>query len=181
MAAFLESIKTRESCRKFSTTPVEKEKLHTILEAARLAPSACNAQPWHFHVVTQPALLPQVAAALQEMKMNGFATQVPCFIVIQEGSSNTTAALGARLKKQDYGSYDIGLAVAHICYSAQELGLGSCIIGWFSQKELKKCLSLKEDSKPIRLIVALGYPENPALSPREKKRKGLEDIATFYE
>ncbi len=129
MSIFTQEAMKRFSCRKFSTRPVEKETLTKILESARLAPSACNAQPWHFHVVTQGPLLEKVALSLQEMKMNPFAKEVPCYIVIQEGESNITAKFGARLKQQDYTGYDIGLATAHICYAAQELGLGSCIIG----------------------------------------------------
>lgn len=179
MASFFDLARSRKSCRKFSTSPVGKEKIEKILACARLAPSACNAQPWYFHVVTSQPLLGKVAKSLQEMKMNGFTSQAPCFIVIQEGESNTSAAFGARLKKQDYTAYDVGLATAHICYSAMELGLGTCILGWFSQKSLKDALQLSD--KPVRLVIALGYEQRPKAALDEKKRKDLSQIVTYYE
>lgn len=179
MTSFFDMAALRKSCRKFSTAAVEKEKILKILECARLAPSACNAQPWHFHVVTEPVTTAKVAKSLQEMKMNSFTSTVPCFIVIQEGESNISAAFGGRLKNQDYTGYDIGLSTAHICYAAQELGLSTCILGWFSQKELKQTLNLSD--KPVRLVIALGYEETPSTEPSDKKRKDPSQIVTYYE
>ena len=107
---FLEIARARQSCRSYDTErPVEQEKLDAVLEAARLAPSACNAQPYHFTVCRGPAAK-AVVAGVTGMGMNKFAAQAPVLIVISERSYNKTAALGSRVTKVDYRSIDIGIA-----------------------------------------------------------------------
>lgn len=176
MENFFELSAKRESCRNFAEKPVETTLLRRCVEAARLAPSACNSQPWSFTVVNNMELSPKVAKALQELGMNKFTDKCPAFIVITEERANLTARVGGKVKSQEYASVDIGIATAHLVLAAAELGLSTCIIGMFNESKLKELLAIPK-AKRIRLAVAIGYAANDKL--REKNRKKLEDIAQF--
>jgi len=165
----------RQSCRSYNETKtVEKEKLDSIIEAARLAPSACNAQPYRITVCTDNTAK-AVAKATQGMGMNKFATQAPVMIVLSEGEYNTTAAAGSKIKKNDYRSIDIGIVTAYITAQATSLGLSSCILGWLDDKQIRKICSL---NSPVRLVIALGYASDDDKL-REKKRKKTSDFVKF--
>ncbi|WP_458863292.1 nitroreductase family protein [Acidaminobacterium chupaoyuni] len=166
----------RESCRHYLPRPVEREKLEACLECAHLAPSACNSQPWHFTVVTNPELVKKVAPCLQEMGMNGFASQAPAFIIINEEKAALAATVASKMKSQDYAQMDIGIATAHLVLAAAQQGLGTCILGWFNEKKLKQLLEMPEE-KRIRLVIAVGYSADEA--PRPKKRKPSQEIIDF--
>ncbi len=169
---FLEIANVRQSCRSYDESrPVEEEKLHSIFEAVRLAPSACNGQPYHF-TVCRGALARQVAAACGGMGMNKFAKEAPVLIVVSEKPYVKTAALGAKLKGNDYRSMDIGIAVAYLTAEAAVQGLGSCILGWLDDEKLRTLCGLEG---AVRLVITLGYPAD---SPRPKKRKDLSDLVT---
>ena len=115
---FTEIALTRQSCRSYDETrAVEEEKLNAILAAACLAPSACNSQPYHF-TVCQGQTAQEVAAATQGMGMNKFSSQAPVLIVISEADYNKTAALGAKVKGNDYRSIDIGITTAYLTAEA---------------------------------------------------------------
>ena len=176
MSSFFEMVQNRESCRNYAEIPVEKEKLLQCVEAARLAPSACNAQPWHFTVVSDPLQTKKLADCLQDLGMNQFTDRCPAFIVINEERANLSATVGGRFKSQEFASVDIGIAAAQICYAALDQGLSTCILGWFHEGKLKKLLEIS-DTKRIRLVIAVGYAADASLRP--KKRKALEEIATF--
>lgn len=165
----------RQSCRSYDPTKaVEKEKLDAVIEAARLAPSACNAQPYRITVCTDNAAK-EVAKATQGMGMNKFATQAPVMIVLSEGSYNTTAAAGSKIKKNDYRSIDIGILTAYITAQATSIGLSTCILGWLDDKQIRKICSL---DSPVRLVIALGYAsEDDKL--REKKRKQIDEFVNY--
>lgn len=173
----LELISHRQSERAYIQKAVEQEKIDRILEAARLAPSACNAQPWKFIVVTDPDLRLKVseAASAKMLGMNTFAPQAPVLIVIVREKANLTSRLGAGIKSKDYSLMDIGIAAAHLTLQATAEGLGSCIMGWFNEKLVGKLLSVPRE-KRIELIVALGYP---AGKHREKKRKPPEEVFSY--
>ncbi|MBR6551407.1 MAG: nitroreductase family protein [Clostridia bacterium] len=174
---FNEIAKTRQSCRYFDNTKqVEDEKIQTILESTILAPSACNAQPYHF-TVCKGEKAKEVAEATRGMGMNKFTTDVPVMIVISEEAYNKTAGVGAILKDNDYRSIDIGIACAYLTAEATAQGLETCILGWLDDKKIRKICNLKH---PVRLVVALGYPkENYEL--REKKRKSFDELITVIE
>ena len=141
---FFELIEKRQSCRGYEEArEVEQEKLEKILEAARLAPSACNGQPYHFTVCRgEKAKL--VAKATQGMGMNKFASQAPVLIVISEESYVKSAAVGAKIKHNDYRSMDIGIATAYLTAAATELGLSTCILGLLDDEKLRElCGSLQ--------------------------------------
>ena len=172
---FLEIAQARQSCRKYDTQrPVEQEKLDAILEAVRLAPSACNSQPYHL-TVCRGSAAKAVAAATKGMGLNGFADQAPVLIVLSEMPYNSTAALGAKMKGNDYRSIDIGIAAAYLTAEAAAQGLGTCILGWLDDKKIRAICGLEH---PVRLVVTVGYAAD---TPREKKRKKLEDLVSEVE
>lgn len=169
---FLEIAKNRQSCRSYDPDrEVEREKLDAILEAARLAPSACNGQPYHITVCFGEAA--QVAAAAtMGMGMNKFASQAPVILVISEEPYCKSAAVGAKIKKNDYRSMDIGIVAAYITAEAAAQDLGSCILGWFDDDKLRQLCQLNH---PVRLVITLGYAkEGDPL--RNKKRKDLGEL-----
>ena len=176
MTTFAELAASRESCRNFSDRPVTAEQLKNLIETAAIAPSACNAQPWQFYAVASPDLAAAVAKATQGMGMNKFTDRAPAFIVVVEAESNLTARLGATLKDQQFSQIEIGIATAHLCLQATDLGLSTCILGWFNEKTLKELLPIPADRR-VRLVIAVGYAASETLRP--KKRKAAEDSAVY--
>lgn len=171
---FLEIAQTRQSCRSYAQTPVEQEKLDAVLEALRLAPSACNGQPY-FVTVCRGETAKAVAAACQGMGMNKFASQAPVVLVLSEKAYVKTAAVGSKLKHNDYRSIDIGIAAAYMTAEATAQGLGSCILGWLDDEKIRKICDL---TQPVRLVITLGYAqEGDPLRP--KKRKDLSDLTAY--
>lgn len=174
MKDFFDLIARRESCRKYDPQrKVETEQLVKCIEAARIAPSACNSQPWSFVVVNSPTVSPQVAKCVQGMGMNRFTDDCPAFIVVAEEKANLTAKISGAFKDQQFAQIDIGLATAQICLAAVEQGLSTCIMGWLDEKKLKALLDIPQ-SKRIRLVLSVGYAADGRL--REKKRKKLDAI-----
>lgn len=169
---FLEIANTRQSCRSYDENrPVEQEKLDAILEAVRLAPSACNGQPYHITVCRGQAAK-DVAAACQGMGLNKFAPQAPVLMVISEQPYVKSAAVGARLKKNDYRSMDIGIATAYLTAEATAQGLSTCILGWFDDEKIRKICNLDH---PVRLVITLGYASDQEKL-RDKKRKERSEL-----
>ena len=177
MKSFLELVQTRQSDRAYLPTPVEAEKLERILEAARLAPSACNGQPWKFIVVTDPEkrMLVADAASSKVLSMNHFTKQAPVQLVLIEESTNFTSAIGGWATNKHYPHIDLGIVAAHICLAAADEGLGSCIIGWCNEKKLGKALNIPKGKRPM-LVILLGYTNQPL---REKSRKPMNEIVSF--
>ena len=171
---FYEIAQNRQSCRAYDASrAVEEEKLNAILEAVRLAPSACNGQPYHL-TVCRGEVAKEVAKATMGMGMNKFAADAPVLIVISEEPYCKTAALGAKVKNNDYRSIDIGIAAAYLTAEATAQGLGTCILGWLDDEKIRKICSL---SYPVRLVITLGYAkEGDKL--RTKKRKALDELVT---
>ena len=170
---FLEIAKARQSCRSYEEgRPVEQEKLDAILEAVRLAPSACNGQPYHL-TVCRGEKAKEAAKATMGMGMNKFASQAPVLIVISEEPYVKTAALGAKVKGNDYRSMDIGIAAAYLTAEAAAQGLGSCILGWLDDEKLRTICGVEH---PVRLVITLGYPKDTL---RNKKRKSIEEMITY--
>ena len=174
---FMEIALQRQSCRAYQAEKeVEKEKLDRILETARLSPSACNGQPYHI-TVCKGESAKAVAKAVQGMGMNKFASDAPMMLVISERPYVKTAALGAKVKGNDYRSIDIGILSAYITAEAAAQGLGSCILGWFDDKTIREICKL---DSTVRLVITLGYPkEGDKL--REKKRTPLDELVDFMD
>ena len=174
---FLDIIISRQSDRKYSDKPVEKDILDRIIEAGRMAPSACNAQPWKFIVVTDPDLISKLAdaASAKLIGMNSFVNQATALIVIVRENPNLSSRVGATIKNKDYSLIDIGIASENICLQAKAEGIGSCILGWFDESSVKKLLSIPR-SKRVELIITLGYSLSDK---REKRRKPPEETVSY--
>ena len=175
---FLELVKKRRSVRKYSAKPVPREVMDRCLEAARLAPSACNSQPWHFIVVDDKKLKDELANKVFSgvYSMNSFAKNAPVLIVVVTERSNYIARLGGYFKGVQYSLIDIGIACEHLILQAEEEGLGTCWLGWFNENAVKKILGLPREKK-IDIIISMGYPEK-AEAP-EKARRSLNEIRRF--
>lgn len=171
---FTEIANARFSCRKYdSAREVENDKLQAILAAARLAPSACNGQPYHF-TVCKGENAKAVAKAVMGMGMNKFAADAPVMIVISEKPYVKSAALGAKVKNNDYRSIDIGITTAYLTAEATAQGLGTCILGWLDDMKIREICHL---DAPVRLVITLGYAAEDT-APREKKRKDYAELVT---
>ena len=175
---FLEIAQQRQSCRAYDEAKeVEAEKLEAILEAARLAPSACNGQPYQITVCKGEAAK-EVALATRGMGgMNKFAVQAPVMLVISEMPYVKSAALGAKVKNNDYRSIDIGIVTAYLTAEAAAQGLSTCILGWLDDAKIRKLCDLQY---PARLVITLGYAkEGDPL--RKKVRKDLNTLVSYKE
>ncbi len=174
---FTEIAERRQSCRSYEPArEVEKEKLDAILCSARLAPSACNGQPYRI-TVCRGEKAKEAAKLVTGMGMNKFAYDAPVMLVISEENYVPSAAMGAKLKKNDYRSIDIGIVSAYITAEAEAQGLSTCILGWFDNEKIMALCGL---DKPARLVITLGYAtEGYAL--REKKRKPLEELVNYID
>lgn len=173
---FLQLVISRQSDRAYDKErSVEPEKLERILEAARLAPSACNAQPWKFVVVTDRELSRKVGKAAAGLGMNKFAKDAPVHILIVEESANITSLLGGKVKGKHFPLIDVGIAASHIVLAAESEGLGSCILGWFDEKEIKQLMGIPA-SKRLLLDIIVGYPLKEK---RKKIRKVKEKVISY--
>lgn len=175
---FLQLVENRESVRSYKAAPVKQEKIARILEVARLAPSACNAQPWTFIVVDEPELKNKLADATSSrvIGLNHFTKQAPVHIVVVMEPANLTSKFGSMVKQKHFPLMDIGIAAEHICLAAVAEGLGTCMIGWFDEAAVRKLLSVPPKSRPV-LIITLGYPAKPGI--REKRRKTIGQIVRY--
>jgi len=174
MQSFLELVRARQSDRSYLDKPVEQDKIDRILEAARLALSACNSQPWKLVVVTDPEkrMLVADATASKILSMNHFSKQAPVQLVLIEENANFTSSVGGWATNKHYPHIDLGIVASHICLAATDEGLGSCMIGWCDEKKIRKALDIPKD-KRVMMVILLGYS---AQKLREKKRKTLEEI-----
>ena len=172
---FLEIANARQSCRSYDPVRVvEWEKLDAVLEAVRLAPSACNGQPYRITVCTGDSAK-AVAFAVTGMGMNKFAAQAPVMLVLSEAPYVRSAAMGAKIKGNDYRSIDIGIAAAYLTAEATAQGLGTCILGWLDDEKIRAICGL---DAPVRLVITLGYPSaDDKLRP--KKRKDPAEYVKF--
>jgi nitroreductase len=176
---FLELVNKRQSVRAYSNDPVETDKIEKCIEAARLAPSACNSQPWKFIVINKPDLLKKVAEATFNsiIRFNKFSLQAQSLVIITLEKPKIITQVGGLIKNKNYPLIDLGIAAEHFCLQATELGLGTCIMGWFNQENIKEILSIPKN-KEIGLIISVGYaPKNYVL--RKKSRKDKKTILSY--
>lgn len=174
---FTEIAENRQSCRSYDPArAVEQEKLDRILAAGRLAPSACNGQPYRITVCRGDAAA-KVAKATQGMGMNKFAADAPVMLVLSEMPYVATAALGAKVKKNDYRSIDIGIVAAYLTAEATAQGLGTCILGWLDDAEIREICGL---DSAVRLVITLGYARADDTL-RQKKRKPMDELVKTVE
>lgn len=174
--SFLELAAKRSSCRFFLPRPVDRSSLERCCEAARLAPSACNSQPWYFIIVESAPARKKLAAATFSgiYAMNSFAGQAGCLVCVLTEPSKFIPAAGGALRGTKFNRIDVGMAVSQFILQAEEEGLATCLIGWFNERAVKKTLSLPW-SKKIDILIAVGYAAAPAdgkiRRPREEMRR----------
>lgn len=165
----LEAIKNRHSSRSYLSKEIEGEKLNSVLETARLAPSARNRQPWHFLVIRTKENKEKVMQAQKSQRnFNEWMNAAPCFIVI------LTDTEISKEYDDNYHLFDLGLAVQNMFIAATSLGLGGCIVTGFYKDKLDKILELPEKYKSVGILV-LGYAEPST----EKQKKSFEEITSF--
>ncbi|NMC63058.1 MAG: NAD(P)H nitroreductase [SAR324 cluster bacterium] len=176
--SFIDLVHSRQSCRAYEDKKVDRELIDKCIEAARLAPSACNSQPWSFIVVdTEPIRSELAQAAFSGIySLNKFALKSPVIIVMITERSKYMARLGGQIRRVEYNLIDIGIAGEHLDLQAAELGLGCCWLGWFNEKQVKRVLKLPQSTR-IDILFSLGYPKEQSI--REKKRSSLDDIRRF--
>lgn len=174
---FSQLLLIRQSVRKYLDTPVEAEKLQQLIEAVRLAPSACNAQPWTLILVDDPQLKNQVAHATcsKTLGLNSFATQAPVIAVLVVEKPKWTVRVGSLIQRRELPLIDIGIAAAHFCLQATELGLATCMMGWFDEKTIKTLLNIPRRRR-IGLVISLGYSP-PGYPLRAKSRKDFDTMS----
>ena len=174
---FAELMRTRQSDRSYLNKPVERWKLEKLIEAVRLSPSASNSQPWKLILIDDPLLKEDVAKSTfsKVISFNKFAPQAPVLAVLTLEKPKIITQIGGRLKDREFPLIDIGIAAAHFCLQATELGLGTCMIGWFDEERIKELLKIPDKTR-IGLVLTLGY-SNAEL--RQKVRKTPEQMSSF--
>jgi len=175
---FNELMQNRRSVRKYSPDPVPRELIDRCIEAARLAPSACNGQPWYFIVVdnTEDKNRLCEAAFGGIYSSNKFVRKAPVIIVVVTDERSYQTKAGGFFRNIKYALVDIGIAGEHLALQATELGLGTCWLGWFSERGVRKALNLPKSTK-IDILFSLGYPAD---SERPKNRRTLDEIRKYY-
>jgi nitroreductase len=182
MSHFMKIVAERQSVRKYDPTrSVETWKIEQCVEAARLAPSACNAQPWKFIIVDQPELRKNIAKETYGtlLRFNKFVDDAPVIAVVTIEPPNFTSKFGTKVKNIQYPLIDIGIATQHFCLQAHELGVGTCMLGWFNEKPIQKLLNIPPKRK-IALLISLGYPVGN-YKQRNKQRKSINEMCAFNE
>ncbi len=164
----MEAILKRRSVRNYLDKPVEEEKLMEVLEAGRLAPSACNNQPWKLVVVKNPETRKSLAVACDNQSFVGTAPVIIVGCITGKGFN-----MGGWYNSN---ILDLALALDHMTLQAAYLGLGTCWIGAFNEKEVKKLLDIPENVR-VAAILTLGYPRNEHVY--EKDRKQLEELISL--
>lgn len=177
---FVELAKKRMSTREYASRPVTRELIDQCLEAARMAPSACNSQPWSFIVIDDSEVINKIATTAMSgiYSSNSFVKSAPVLIAAITENSKYIARLGGMLRDVKYNLIDIGVACDHLVLQAEDLGLNSCWLGWFKEKAVKKVLNLPQSVK-VDIMISLGYASRP--TNRKKIRKPLNKIRVYYQ
>lgn len=175
---FQQLVKSRRSIRRYLEKPIEREKILTCIEAARLAPSADNVQPWRFLIIDDPELKARFAKEVFSgiYFISKFAAKAPVLILILARLDIIANRIGKQIQNIHFYLIDIGIAGEHIVLQAEELGLGTCWIGWLNLRKARKFLKIPRKYKIVSLMAMGYYEKKPS---REKKRKKLEEIAWF--
>lgn len=169
----------RESCRVYSEKPVSRENLTHLVDVARMCPSGCNAQPWHFIIVDEPEAKEKLVDALVDSGLTGcpWGDKVPAFIMICEDEAHLMPGIGEHYGTQHFAQMDIGMAAMALCYEATSVGLGTCMIGTMDQEKLHQSFGIPAE-RTVRLIITVGYPAKEG-APRRKTRKNLEEVISY--
>lgn len=175
MTSFIDLVRARRSVRSFNEKEVSDELIGRAIEAARLAPSAHNQQPWKFIVVKDAAVRAKIASACTSaaIPFNKFVPKVPVIVAVVSTKPSLQYRLGAFLKRRPFQLIDLGIAAEHFCLQAADDGLGTCIIGWFSEHKVKRLLHVPFRRR-LHLLIAVGFTDD--MRERNKKRKNIDEI-----
>jgi len=176
----MDLIQKRQSVRKYSDKAISREVLDKCLEAARLAPSACNVQPWRFIIIDDKKIIEKIAdsAFFGVYSINTFAKKASVLVAVLTEKDSYVTGMAGYFRGVQYSLFDIGCACEHLVLQAEEEGIGSCYIGWFNESAVKKILNIPRGGK-IDMMIALGYPDKDKNIFRKKVRKSLEKIRSF--
>jgi nitroreductase len=176
--AFIDLVRSRRSIRNFTDRTVPKEALIRCLEAARLAPSACNSQPWTFVVADDPEVKNRLAKAAFGgiYATNRFCRAAGALVAVVSERANFLARIGGQFRGTSYYLIDVGIAIEHFVLQAEEIGLGTCWIGWFSERGVKRVLGIPKGRK-VDILIAIGYAKEPSAGSHD--RASLEEMSTF--
>ena len=171
--SLLKLMEQRVSCRNYLDQDVEDAKIAKCLEAARLAPSACNKQPWRFKIIKDENLREEIfsKALLPGLPMPWFKN-APVIVVLCADTNIVTHTLAPLLSKVQYHLVDVGIAGEHFVLAAEAQGLGSCWVGWFKEKQIRKIAKIPKKMQILSLIT-LGYP---ATEKGQPNKMSIEDI-----
>lgn len=176
---FLDLVTSRESTRSFKEGEmISRPDLELCAEAGRNAPSACNSQPWKFVIIDDPETVKRISSQTLTgtYGMNSFCANASAFIAIVSEGTKASSWAGGKIMGTDFRLIDTGIACAHVVLAAEDLGIATCILGWFDEKKLKRILSIPRKKK-TRLLIAMGrYPSG---SRRKKSRKSFEKTVSF--
>ncbi|MDD5766641.1 MAG: nitroreductase family protein [Candidatus Marinimicrobia bacterium] len=175
---FLELVRQRQSVRKYTDRPISRGLIDKCIEAARLAPSANNSQPWSFIIIDDETQKNQLCdrAFSGVYQSNLFVKKAPVVIVVLTEPKQIAARIGGWFRNVEYHRIDVGIACEHLILQAEELGIGTCWLGWFNEKAVKKTLELPGSAK-VDIIISMGYPADDRI--REKKRKTLNEVRKY--
>ena len=177
--ALMDLIRHRHSIRGYLDKLVEREKIMKCLEAARLAPSATNGQPWHFIVVDDAVLKGKLcdAAFGGLFSVMKFPREAPVVIVAVGNPPGPALRMGNIILHTNFSLIDMGIAAEHFVLQADELGMGACWLGLFNEEKVKRTLGIPRNRKVVALLT-LGYFDE-TLAKRQHHRKKLEEISSF--
>ncbi len=175
----IDALRNRRSVRSYQDRPVEREKLEELAEAFRIAPSASNQQPWRLVLVDDPALKDEVAGATfgRAIGFNRFAKGAPVVAVMVIEPPRALNKIGAALQGREYPLIDVGIAAAHLALRAADLGLGTCLLGWFDERKVKALLGIPR-ARRIGLMATIGYPVEGAAQ-GNARRKALDEVRSY--
>lgn len=175
--SFMDLATNRQSDRAFTAQEVSRNDLLKCVQAAQLAPSACNSQPWKFVIIDDAELVKQVGTAISNnpLGINKFAETAPVLVAVVEEPATLMPKIQGKVPSNRWAQFDLGSATEHFCLQAAELGLSTCIMGAFDGDALKNLLNVPEDRR-IFVMLAVGYPSG---STRTKVRKELNAIHCF--
>ncbi len=175
---FIDLASTRRSIRNYSSRKVPRQILDRCFEAAGLAPSACNSQPWSFVCVdSSPLKEPLGDVAFSGIySMNAFARKAPVLIAAIREKPKASARFGGMLMGTDFSLFDLGSACEHFCLQAAEEGVGTCMLGWFNKRGARRVLGLDRFVR-VHLMISAGYTEEPLERP--KSRKPMDEVRRY--
>ncbi len=169
---FSELVLNRQACREFNGKKIDKQTLKKIAKLARLAPSACNSQPWTMYCVTDQSKIQEITEALTENGRNAFLKNATAYVAIGEKARALKPDITAKFTDGFFVKYDVGELIAYITLGAKAIGIDSCVIGYVNSEKMKASLSLL-DGEECLIVVALGYSDIPT---REKIRRAEDEV-----